>query len=269
MLGTTCDDWDEDRILSGGWDRDWATGENDQRVYYNYAGIERRGYTGSTSGVVTWDGQWFTITFSHTALASLNLRCVGIANEGFEGEEYFYFDGYEPFVVTAASATREWKSYLARTRGFKSGWAKCPREEVFSLDKGRPKQAICMAQYKVGKTWRFYTGTVSVKAEQPSVKSDFSRKWVRRWHSCRKPRWARDLKGRLRSNYGCDFLMAGDADYLLRNGERVRSTFWHGTNTAGFQTVARFRCRHLSKRAVTCRNRLGDAFRYSRGQPRG
>lgn len=147
-------------------------------------------------------------------------------------------------------------------------WALCPKEEFFrhGFDgKSRPV-AICMAEFRsTGKRWRFVSATLQEKASGTAIDKPFTRTWKRRWHkqSSRCRRQA-DVRGAIYSNDGtCPALQVSDLAYALARHQSTKFAYWHGTNTAGFEKVARFRC-HRHGRSIRCVNKMGDGFRWKR-----
>ena len=238
-----------------------------------HAGFQRAGYEGTAAGTIAQAPDGFEVSFQHPALVGLDqLRCVSV-----EGPERFtqsgYFAGFEPFELTKSNATTSFKRLL--TNRYRSAWtnagrswALCPREEFFTSgfdDDGVPA-AICMAQFRHGHTWRFISASITQTEPGPVfVDKPYTRGWTRKWR--RLPakclRQVR-VRGRAWSNDGtCPALMVSDLAYTVHTGGRPRRAYWHGTNTAGFGTLASYRC-HTRGRTITCTNGLGDAFRWER-----
>jgi hypothetical protein len=237
------------------------------------AGFRRKDYEGTATGAIVPAPDGFDVTFQHSALVGLGeLRCARI-----EGPQRFsqsgYFAGYQPFELTAENATASFKrlladKYGAAFSGAAVSWALCPREEFFESgldDEGTPV-ALCMAQFRSGPTWRYVSATVE-QTEPGPVLGDkpYTRTWTRKWRKL-PAKCMRQLRvrGRAWSNDGtCPALMISDLAYTVRKGGKPRRAFWHGTNTAGFQTLASYRCKTRA-RTVTCTSKLGDAFRWKR-----
>ena len=185
-----------------------------------------------------------------------------------------YFDGAEPFELTKTNATSAFKRALAeyygsRFTGASQSWALCPSQEFFpdgfDGDDEAPPSAFCMAQFKSGRTWRYISVGIDQGDDGAEMSKPYTRAWTRKWRMLG-PKCLKEarVKGRVASNDGtCPALMVSDLDYAIRTHHSTRRTFWHGTNTAGFQTVARYRCRSRA-RTITCTNALGDAFRWTR-----
>ena len=70
--------------------------------------------------------------------------------------------------------------------------------------------------------------------------------------------------GKLRSNMGyCNYLMASDIQYPVQfEGKFPKKVIVHGTNTAGFGEITKFKCTH-KQRTARCTNSLGDSFEYT------
>ena len=121
-----------------------------------------------------------------------------------------------------------------------------------------------MAEFGTRYVWRYVAATVQQGLVAPVLaREPFTRRWTRRWRRSA-ARCLREVRvpGRAYSNSrSCEALMISDLAFGLRTGRRARRAYWHGTNTAGFGTLAVYRCR-WSGRSVTCRNALGDAFRW-------
>ena len=61
----------------------------------------------------------------------------------------------------------------------------------------------------------------------------------------------------------CDYLMAGDIQYAVKfQGKFPKKVFVHGTNTAGFGEIFKYKCTH-KQRTARCKNSLGDSFKYT------
>lgn len=239
-----------------------------------HATLTRAGYNGSAMGTVApaADGG-LDASFQHPTLVDLDLRCVGVSTGGSLGaQDSRYFDGYEPFELTKTNDTAAFKRALAQrygsnfTRASRS-WALCPPQEFFpkGLDDDGTPSAICMAQFKAGRTWRYVSATIDQGNQGAEMTKPYTRAWTRRWRKLG-PKCLRQVrvKGHVASNDGsCPGLMVSDLAYAVRSHHSARRAFWHGTNTAGFQTVARYRCTTRG-RSITCTNALGDAFRWTR-----
>jgi hypothetical protein len=173
--------------------------------------------------------------------------------------------------LSRANATTWFKRLLAEKYGAtwsRAGvrWAKCPRQEFFphGASGDGSAEAYCMAEFRSGHVWRYVAASVQQGLVAPVLaREPFTRRWTRRWR--RSPARCLDqlrVPGRAYSNDGaCEALMISDLAFGLRTGHHARRAYWHGTNTAGFGKLAAHRCRWRA-RSVTCRNALGDAFRW-------
>lgn len=177
-------------------------------------------------------------------------------------------------AITRTGAERAFAARLADRYGgeFESAavaWVKCPRQEMYDIDDDGYREAYCMAELGSARKRRYVSGKVD---DDLTVGKLYSSHWMRRWHRCA-PRYLRELRvpGRLYSNdnnCGGAALMASDLAYSLRTGHLGRHprAYWHGTNTLGFDEIAKLRCtvhRHSRTRSIRCRNSLGDAFHYT------
>jgi len=174
-----------------------------------------------------------------------------------------------PRSLNEASAEQAMSQELAGRYGNEytdaaASWLKCPTAEIFSTE--GTTTALCKAEFGSGNTRRFVGGSVN---EKTGVSIFFSRRWSRHFHPC--PRQflsRRGIAGRLSINgYSCegDALMVGDLAYALRAGHLGRHpvAYTHGTNTVGFDESAKLPCTVSGRgHKITCRNSLGDAFRY-------
>ncbi|WP_028061170.1 hypothetical protein [Candidatus Solirubrobacter pratensis] len=241
------------------------------------ATFTRNGYEGASDGAISPTGDGFDVGFQHPALVGLNdLRCARISySQTWDASGYFA--GYEPFELTKANATAAFKTLLAAKYGSAwsdaaRAWALCPREEFFPLadndddgeyDDGLPA-AICMAQFRHGRTWRYVSGRIEEGQDGAVFEpKPYTREWTRKWRKLpAKCLRQLHLRGTAYSNDGtCPALMISDLAYDVRKGRKPRRAYWHGTNTAGFQTLASYRCTTRA-RIVTCTNGLGDALRW-------
>jgi hypothetical protein len=200
-------------------------------------------------------------------------------DEDFPRSDYFfgYFKGYEPIKLTVTSATDAWAQYLTGKYG--AGFStsgrrlvRCSKEQIWTNDDGF-RETYCEAQFKAGRTWRHVTGSVTEDgSNRLVVDSNWSRKWQRRWHrpaGCTR-NW-RDWRVDTRrvsiwsNNGGCYGDILGDIQRrALKTGGASKFSAWnHGTGTAVYPEIYRYRCRKRNH-AVTCTNDMGDAFRFAR-----
>ena len=258
----------------------YPASEDEPEDLYSRATLTRDGYDGQATGTVAPVSDGFVVSYQHPALVGLDMRCAFFSSDRMGGPddtdglaEAGYLDGFEPVVLTRSNATSAFKSLLAVRYGSRftrasTSWALCPSKEYFpdGLDGESGTAAICMAQFKSGRTWRYVSGFIEDGEDGPVFGNrPWSRTWTRKWRrqSARCARQA-GVRGRVYSNDGtCPSLMLGDIAYTVKQGRRPRYAYWHGTNTAGFSKVAYYRCRSRG-RTVTCTNAMGDAFRWSR-----
>lgn len=146
------------------------------------------------------------------------------------------------------------RSYLLSTYGVSDPeYSECPKEQRFN------GMALCKAQFRRNGKWRYVSASVR---DGNAVAYPFTRTWTRKWRSCKKR--GRYAPGKLRSNMGyCDYLMAGDIQYSVKfQGKFPKKVFVHGTNTAGFGEIVKYKCTH-KQRTARCKNSLGDSFKYT------
>jgi hypothetical protein len=257
------DDWDWDIDTTAFYSPDVSSS----------ATLTRAGFDGQSGGTVSRDPDGWDIAFAHPALAGLDLRCVRFAtymNGGIGAVRHF--DGFAPFKLTRANATVSFESTLKTRYGdaweqASRRWALCPTQEFFphGLGNDGTAAAICMAQFRSGDTWRYVSGLLEYTDDGPVLDRPYTRKWRRAWKR-RSASCARraGVGGVIYSNDGtCPFQMVGDLAYSVERGRTPKYAYWHGTNTAGFTKIARYRCRN-GGRTVTCTNAMGDAFRWKR-----
>jgi hypothetical protein len=258
---------------------DGSVGEQDL-----LAAATRSGFNGVANGSITTTGYGWEAVITNPGLAGVDADCALIRTGSEHWDRYGYFEGYEPFVLTESNAAAEFRRLLGERYGraftdARQPWAICPDEEFFPLvdndddgyyDDGTPA-AICMAQFRSpGGQWRY----VSARLEEGSDGAVFSpkpftRAWTRKWRKlgpkCLKQAGVRGA--RAFSNDGtCPARMLSDvAAQLKQNPNRKRFPYigWYGTNLAGFERAARFTCKRTG-RTVSCRNGLGDAWRWTR-----
>jgi hypothetical protein len=145
-------------------------------------------------------------------------------------------------------------------------WVKCPKQEILNFSGNR--FAICMAEFGRNRSRHLIVGRVD---ETLQAYVDYTRRWNRHFRPCPR-RFLRRLnvRGSLSANdnnCGGTALMAADVAYWLSRGKfhRHEAVYAHGTNRVGFEQWARFPCKRKNfgqRISVTCRNSLGDAFRY-------
>lgn len=264
---------------------DGTVGEQDLQ-----ASAWRSGFNGAAHGTINVTAYGWDASISNPGLAGADVDCVVIRNGGlgvdYRGpfDAYGYFKGYEPFVLTESNAAAEFRRLLGERygrafTGASRPWAICPDEEFFPLadhdddgyyDEGTPA-AICMAQFRSpGGQWRYVSGRLE-EGEDGAVFSPkpWTRTWTRKWRKlppkCLKQAGVRT--GRAYANDGtCPARMLSDvARQIKQNPDRKRFPYigWYGTNLAGFEKVAQFKCKRTG-RTIKCANGLGDEWRWSR-----
>jgi hypothetical protein len=253
-LGATCD-YDQPATVT------YSSGvEDDGGAPYDAptasATLAIDGYDGVADGVVTFDGRTFATTYSHEALKGLDLRCVSP-----DGLESFYLDGYAPLKLTASAATKALKDRLRSQYGsIRSAYVKCAN--LWTDEDDGTRNAECMAHFRVGRRYHYLAITATVEREGYAIafpSRPFHRTWTRTWRKAG-PKCLRNapfgrLRGVLYSNaFGCDARMASEIYHGV--------TGWHGTGTGSFLAITRYSCRKRA-RTYTCRNRVGDAFRWT------
>jgi hypothetical protein len=262
------------RVIRYQWDNP-ETGQPDTTLETE-ARLSRKGYDGGADGTVAPNGHGYTVSFTHPALAGLDLRCFAVRTNpeqwASELEDFEFFDGYAPLILTRGNATRLFREALASHYGDEWSastrrWALCPREEFFPAgqDGDSPALALCMAQFKHAGRWRLVSTSLRQADSGPIMRRPWTRTWTRRWRK-QPARCLRQVNvdGHVWSNDGtCPALMVSDLSYAVRAGKPARRAFWHGTNTAGFEHLARYRCNRRG-RAIRCTNAVGDAFRWRR-----
>jgi hypothetical protein len=167
--------------------------------------------------------------------------------------------------LTSATASAAFDSSLIPAGAFvpKAEGPSCPAVEH---NPGLLKDAYaCMIEYRLGGAWHLVEAAVGQRHGRVEiVGKPYVSSWTRTWRQA-SPACVNQigLKGSLRSNDGaCDALMASDIEYAVGSGETPRYAYWHGTNTAGFDPIARYTCTK-NGRDYRCVNSLGDAFIYT------
>src|SRR3954452_21243157 len=256
-LGVTCDDEPVTAAYSSRIERVWP---DDGGPAYDapsmQASLAIDGYTGQAVGTLGFDGRIFAATYSHEALKGLDLRCVST-----RGYEDFYLDGYAPLKLTAAGATRDFKGLLHDEYGqVRNVYAKCAN--LWTDEDSDTQNAECMAHFRIGRRWHYISTSALVEGENYLITypaGPYHRSWTRKWRKAG-PKCLRNapfgrLHGTLYSNsFGCDARMASEIYRGL--------TGWHGTGTGSFLPITRYTCRKRG-RTYACRNRVGDAFRWT------
>lgn len=220
------------------------------------AALSIAGYVGQATGSLTFNGHAFTASWSHPALRGLDLRCVTLGGgDGDWSVDPLYFDGYKPIKLTVARATVAFRRYLEDRFDMSEPYVKCGY--VFDGDDDS-QVGDCMAHFRSGQVWHFISASPVVEADDYRVtfpRTPFTRAWTRKWRKAG-PKCLRGYpKGVLYSNaWGCDARMASE---IYRG-----TTGWHGTGTGFYLPITRYSC-HRKRRTYTCRNGVGDAFRWT------
>jgi hypothetical protein len=217
--------------------------------------VTLKGYAGAVAGTGSFNGQFFSVAFHDAQFVGREWRCLTMSYGN--GPQSFNL-GEWPVLSPQADAA----AFLGRighgVPPVENGYV-CPAVEIFEGHSG------CFAEYNAGGRWHLVSGTVTTSGDSYAVATYFSRSWVRRWvRASRACLRTYRLAGQLESNYGgcAAGQLAGDVATELRLSHRVpRRVGWHGTDTAGFDPMALFRCRRSSGAAI-CANAVGDAFRY-------
>lgn len=291
-------------------ERDYAAAEAGASAWTDAATGTLAGFEGTTASSqvpAPPDSRTLTGTVSHPALAGRGYRCAygewrtETSSRVLDDAFAFWFAGFEPQTITAETARRTAEAALRARLGTAytaagARYLKCPKEEVFRGDttlpgtededeepideaERAPAFAICMFHLRTGR--RVTSGSLTVQADDQArtVAADkpYVRRFTRGWRSCA------SRSGRLRANMPCGglSLLTGDIDALVsRRFPKAPpgrfSVFTHGTNTAGFTEMVRYRCRarsrmvpvrgeaHDARRTVaTCKNAVGDGFTYT------
>ena len=220
------------------------------------------GYEGQAPGTVSFDGTTFTTSYTHEALKDLDLRCVHVRQPDATSYESFYLDGYAPLKLTAANATRDFKDLLHDQYGtLREAYVKCAN--LWTDQEGEGTQyADCMAHFRVGRRYHYVSTAAQVEGENYMITypaGPFHRSWTRKWRK-QGPKCLRNAPfGRLSGT-----LYSNDTTCPARMASEIYKgvTGWHGTGTGSFPQIVRYNCRKRA-RTYTCRNRLGDAFRWT------
>ncbi len=168
--------------------------------------------------------------------------------------------------LTSGKAERTMRQKMSQRYGNEftqahARWLSCPKEEIFTYQ-GKTT-SLCMTEFGSGKLRRYVQATVD---SHKRVKVYVDQHYRRRWHRCS----PHGVKGRVKANY---FNCSGSAQqsydlyYLVQHHKVPKHpvTYWHGTNLAGFDPLVKFPCtrhRHGRRWSFTCKNSLGDAFKY-------
>ena len=275
-------DCNESMPLTGSFSGDafWDSGQPGEGSYVIDGDGSARldGFQGTVTAApaLSDDHQTISVTFQHSALTRQDWRCVsGQLGANAKGTDTFsfYFDGFKPAPLTPAIAKKAFQGALATRFGKTFSKAKprfvaCPQEQFTSID-DLPGVA-CAAEFRSGRTWRYVTG--SVVADGPQIKPAVGkvRRYVRKWRSCSKSKLRKaHITGTLATNAG-DCSTAAPAQIVAtakRKKLRSRLTIASATlDQAGFAATSTYRCtikRSGQVVAATCRNSLGDSFRYT------
>jgi hypothetical protein len=278
-LGKACD---ETMPLTGSFAGDafWDGGQpGDGNYVLSGDGSARlEGFNGTVQSEPTMsdDHQTISVTFQHGAFTNQDWRCVaGQLGSGAHGTDTFsfYFDGWKPATLTPAIATKALQGALV-TR-FGNGFSKakprflaCPQVQTTTINE--LPAMLCVAEFRSGRTWRNVSG--SVVADGPRIVPSVGkvRRYVRKWRSCAKTKLRKaKLTGSLASNNG-DCITAAAAQiasaakrHKLRSKLTISSA---SLDQAGFAKTSTYRCgiKRVGKVVIaTCKNALGDSFRYT------
>jgi hypothetical protein len=256
------------------------------------------GVQGSVVADGAASGNGISYTFSNPALTSWIQQgndpfvCVSGNADG----DHFYgpFPG-KVLRLTASNATAALATTLRRRYGSsfitsQRKWMKCPQQELLPLTGDHLAMAACRFEFGTPHG-QFVGGSVDMAllggavAPYDKLASETYRKDIQ---SCPIPPnrsgWANgvSLTNRRLTNttslvagHACRWLigptgMAGDieSDVARQDGRipSIETVGFHGTNLAGFEDMATFRCRISrvgAENSFDCRNRLGDRFVYS------
>jgi hypothetical protein len=227
-----------------------------------------------------------SVTFAHALLKNRDWRCAagtGASDDGFT----FYFPGFEPKVMSPASARVFLDSEL--TRRFGASWSQagsrrwliCPRVEMTTAedlenidDREATEQAICQFRLPAGSKTR--EGSALLKLVDGDFVVDYfsvGKPFGKELRTCRIRRALRsytppvvDRSLRAGGYVGCyDGAASMIRDLHYAKPGRTRVGF-HGTNRAGFEAAVRFNCTLRARpgggRTATCANSFGDRFVY-------
>jgi hypothetical protein len=225
-------------------------------------------FNGSAAPIAPWSygGMVVRTTLQRSVFAGREYRCVRVL-QGYADSPFaysFYFAGHEPLELTRATAIAAFRDRLADEYGrlFTSArrkYVECPARYVTTNEQTAVRSAFCRAQFGSGRSWRYSAGRLTVPRgeETANVRLQGKARWTRRWRTCRT-----SLAGTLRSrDFGCDQSMARDIATAVRHHRKVRVTRIRGSYSRGFDRIFRYRCKRAAG-AYTCKNALGDAFRY-------
>jgi hypothetical protein len=278
-LGKACDEsMPFDGSFSG--DAFWDGGQPGDGMYVlnGDGAVTLEGFAGTTRAEPTMsdDHQTISVTFQHAAFAHQDWRCVaGHLGANAKGTDQFsfHFDGLTPAALTPAIAAKAMQGALAKRFGTGFSKAKprflgCPQQQFTTLDE--LPAVLCAAEFRTGRTWRYVSGTVV--ADGPRVVPTIAkvRRYVRKWRSCAKTALRKaHLTGTLATNSGdCSTAAPAQIASTAKRGKlRSRLTISSASlDQAGFATTATLRCaikRSMKIVTATCRNKLGDSFRYT------
>lgn len=240
--------------------------EHEGFVPVDAAELRVAGYEGKAPGTLEFDGRTFTATYAHAALRGLDLRCLDVrgasspSSAETNGEGRAWFRGFAPITLTATRGRAALRADVERRHGrLLQAYVKCAH--VWRGDDGS-QNVGCMAEFRAGPRWHLYSTTASVAPYDNVVtvaRKPWHRSWVRRWRragaACLRHGAYQPMRGVLESNgFGCDARLAAD---IYRG-----VTGWHGTDTGSFLPITRYHCRKRAS-TYTCRNGMGDAFRWT------
>jgi hypothetical protein len=278
-LGKECD---EAMPLNGSFSADayWDGGEPGAGEYVvnGDGSATLDGFSGAVHAApqLSDDHQTISVTFQHVAFTHQDWRCVagklGAAAHGTD-EFHFYLDGWAPARLTPAIAKAAMTKALAARFGkafttARPRWLACPQEQFATTDE--LPSSLCATEFRTGRTWRYAEGTVVADGPRLVTKLGKVRRWVRAWSGCSKRVLRKvHLTGALATNSrDCSAKAPAQvASAARRHRLRSRLTIASATlDRAGFSAVSTYRCaitRHGKVVTALCRNKLGDAFRYT------
>jgi hypothetical protein len=278
-LGKACD---ESMPLEGSFSGDafWDTGQPGEGSYVidGDGSVRLDGFDGTvrTEPTISDDHQTISVTFQHSAFVHQDWRCVaGKLGANAHGTDSFdfYFNGFAPATLTPAIAANSIKGALVTRFGKDFSAAKprflgCPQQQFTVIDE-LPGVA-CVAEFRSGRTWRYVSATVVADGPRIVPAIGKVRRYVRKWRSCPKQRLRKaKLTGTLASNNGdCGIAGAAEVAAAAKRGTlRSRLTIASATlDQPGFARVWTYRCtvkRNGRTATATCKNSLGDSFRYA------
>ena len=279
LVGKACDEsMPLDGTFSGTAFWDGGQPGDGNYVFDGVATVKLDGFQGSVQAepVMSDDHQTISVTFQHTAFAGQDWRCVaGSLGSGARGTDQFefYFDGFAPAPLTPAIAVKAMQGALAGRfgKGFsgaKPRFLACPQDQFTTTDE--LPSVLCAAEFRSGRTWRYVTGTVVADGPRVVPTVGKVRRYVRKWRACPKAKLRKaHLTGALATNAGdCSTAAPAQVAATAKRKKLRRSLTISAASLdqTGFARVWTFRCgikRQGQVVIATCKNTLGDAFRYT------